>query len=68
MYIDDCVEGTLRLTDASRAAPVNIGSSELVTHQRARRLVEDIAGVDLSSAVTSSTLRKACAAATATTR
>ncbi len=31
MYIDDCLEGTLRLTRSDFAGPVNIGSEEMVT-------------------------------------
>jgi nucleoside-diphosphate-sugar epimerase len=46
-YIDDCVEGTLRLTDSSCSEPVNIGSSELVTINELVSLCEEIAGVRL---------------------
>jgi nucleoside-diphosphate-sugar epimerase len=47
MYIDDCVEGTLRLTCSDVREPVNIGSSELVTVNQLVDLAEDIAGVHL---------------------
>jgi GDP-D-mannose 3', 5'-epimerase len=47
MYVDDCVEGTLRLTCSDVREPVNIGSSELVTINRLVDLAEDIAGVRL---------------------
>lgn len=47
MYVDDCVEGTLRLTCSDVREPVNIGSSELVTINQLVDLAEDIAGVRL---------------------
>src|ERR1700733_8089704 len=31
MYVDDCIEGTLRVTAGESAVPVNVGSSELVS-------------------------------------
>jgi nucleoside-diphosphate-sugar epimerase len=47
MYIDDCVEGTLRLTASAFGDPVNIGSSELVTINQLVDIAERIAGVRL---------------------
>jgi nucleoside-diphosphate-sugar epimerase len=47
MYIDDCVTGTLLLTDSDVHEPVNIGSSELVTINGLVDIVEEIAGVKL---------------------
>jgi GDP-D-mannose 3', 5'-epimerase len=47
MYIDDCVEGTLRLTASDITEPLNIGSDELVTINQLVSIVEDIAGVEL---------------------
>jgi nucleoside-diphosphate-sugar epimerase len=47
MYIDDCVEGTLRLTASDFADPVNIGSDRLVTINQLVDLVEGIGGVKL---------------------
>jgi GDP-D-mannose 3', 5'-epimerase len=47
MYVDDCVEGTLRLTCSDVREPVNVGSSELVTINQLVDLAEDIAGVRL---------------------
>ena len=32
-YIDDCIEGTLRLMNSNYSEPINIGSSEAVTIQ-----------------------------------
>ncbi len=47
MYIDDCVEGTLRLANSGVRHPVNIGSAELVTINQLVDIVSDIAGVTL---------------------
>jgi nucleoside-diphosphate-sugar epimerase len=46
-YIDDCVEGTLRIAGGDLADPVNLGSSELVTIDELVSTVEAIAGVEL---------------------
>ncbi len=46
-YIDDCIEGTLRLTGSEVTEPVNIGSDELVSVGELVSIVERIAGVDL---------------------
>ena len=45
MFIDDCVEGTLRITAGDNADPVNLGSSELVSIDQLVDLVEEIAGI-----------------------
>ncbi len=47
MYIDDCLEGTLRLTDSDIDEPLNIGSSELVTINELIDIASDIAGIDV---------------------
>ena len=47
MYIDDCIDGTLRLMASDVSEPLNIGSSELVTINELVTIVEDIAGVRL---------------------
>ena len=65
-YIDDCVEGTLRLTASDVREPLNIGSEQLVTINQLVDIVEDIAGVTLKRNYNLSAPR-ACAAATATT-
>ncbi len=44
MFIDDCLEGTLRLTRSDFAGPVNIGSEEMVTINQLVDMVADIAG------------------------
>jgi nucleoside-diphosphate-sugar epimerase len=46
-YIDDCLEGTLRLTASDVEEPLNIGSSELVTINELVDIVSEIAGVQL---------------------
>ena len=46
-YIDDCVEGTLRLTASDVREPLNIGSEQLVTINELVDIVEGIAGVSL---------------------
>jgi nucleoside-diphosphate-sugar epimerase len=47
MYIDDCLEGSLRLMDSDVREPLNVGSSELVTINELVSIVERIAGVQL---------------------
>jgi len=47
-YIDDCVEGTLRLMRGAVDEPLNIGSDELVTINQLVDIVERIAGVKLT--------------------
>lgn len=46
-YIDDCVEGTLRLTASAVREPLNIGSDQLVTINELVDIVEAIADVKL---------------------
>ncbi len=50
MYVDDCIEGTLRLTGSEVHEPLNVGSDELVTIDGLIDLVEDIAGVHVDRA------------------
>ncbi len=47
MYIDDCLHGTLALTESDITEPINLGSAELVTINRLVDLVEKIAGTSL---------------------
>lgn len=47
LYVDECVEGTLRLTRSDFAGPVNIGSEEMVTINELAYLVMDVAGKQL---------------------
>jgi GDP-D-mannose 3',5'-epimerase len=44
LYIDVCLEGTLRLMRSSFAGPVNVGSDEMVTIDRLVDMVAGIAG------------------------
>lgn len=44
LYVDECVEGTLRLTRSDFEGPVNIGSEEMVTINQLVDIVADIAG------------------------
>jgi nucleoside-diphosphate-sugar epimerase len=46
-YIDDCLEGTLRLMESAVAEPLNIGSDQLVTINQLVDIVEQIADVKL---------------------
>jgi len=48
LYIDECLEGTLRLMRSDWTGPVNIGSEEMVTINELARLVMKIAGKNLS--------------------
>jgi GDP-D-mannose 3',5'-epimerase len=47
LYIDECVEGTLRLTRSQFEGPVNIGSEEMVTINALVGIVADIAGKNI---------------------
>jgi nucleoside-diphosphate-sugar epimerase len=46
-YIDDCIDGTLRIMRGGVTEPLNVGSDELVTINQLVDLVEEIAGVRL---------------------
>ncbi len=48
LYVDECLEGTLRLTRSGFAGPVNIGSDEMVTINQLVDYVADIAGKTVS--------------------
>jgi len=47
LYIDECLEGTLRLMRSDFTGPVNIGSEEMVTINQLAMLIMEIAGVQL---------------------
>ena len=47
LYIDECIEGTLRLMYSDFTGPVNIGSEEMVTIDQLAEMIMDIAGVKL---------------------
>ncbi|MDP1737494.1 MAG: NAD-dependent epimerase/dehydratase family protein [Caulobacter sp.] len=44
LYVDECLEGSLRLLRSGFEGPVNIGSEEMVTINQLVRLVADISG------------------------
>jgi GDP-D-mannose 3',5'-epimerase len=45
MFIDDCVEGVLRITNSDINFPINLGSSFLVSINQLIDIIEEIAGV-----------------------
>jgi nucleoside-diphosphate-sugar epimerase len=47
LYIDECLEGTLRLTRSDFTGPVNMGSDEMVTIDQLVEMVAGIAGKSL---------------------
>ena len=47
LYIDECLEGMLRLMESSFPGPVNIGSEEMVTINQLAKMVMEIAGKNL---------------------
>jgi nucleoside-diphosphate-sugar epimerase len=47
LYIDECIEGTLRLMRSSWTGTVNIGSGEMVTIDRLAEMIMKVAGVRL---------------------
>jgi nucleoside-diphosphate-sugar epimerase len=47
LYIDECLDGVLRLMESSFAGPVNIGSEEMVTINQLAAMVMEIAGKNL---------------------
>lgn len=47
LYIDECLEGTIRLMASSWSGPVNIGSDEMVSIEKLANLIIKISGKDL---------------------
>ena len=47
LYIDECIEGTLRLMRSDFTGPVNIGSEEMVTIRQLAQLIMEIAGIEV---------------------
>ncbi len=47
LYIQECLEGTIRLTRSEFSGPVNIGSEEMVTINELARMAMRIAGKEL---------------------
>ncbi|RJO61667.1 NAD-dependent epimerase/dehydratase family protein [candidate division WS5 bacterium] len=48
LYVDECLEGTLRLTRSDITGPFNIGSEEMVTINQLAEIIMSIAGKKLS--------------------
>jgi len=48
LYIDECLEGTLKLTRSDWTGPVNIGSDEMVTINQLADMAMEIAGKNLT--------------------
>jgi nucleoside-diphosphate-sugar epimerase len=48
LYVDECIEGTIRLLRSDFEGPVNIGSDEMITINGLADMVIDIAGKDVS--------------------
>ena len=47
LYVDECVEGVLRLIESNHYEPINIGSNELVSINDLAQMVIDISGKKL---------------------
>jgi len=48
LYIDECIEGVIKLMRSNWTGPVNIGSEEMVTINQLARMVMEVAGKNLS--------------------
>jgi len=48
LYIDECIEGILRLMDSNYTQPVNIGSDEMVSINTLAQMIIDISGKDVT--------------------
>ena len=48
LYIDECLEGSIKLMRSDWTGPVNIGSDEMVSINQMARMVMEIAGKNLS--------------------
>ncbi|MDC3034264.1 NAD-dependent epimerase/dehydratase family protein [Candidatus Pelagibacter sp.] len=46
LYIDDCIDGTLRLFESNYSEPVNIGSDEQVSINQMIEIIEKISGIE----------------------
>ena len=47
LYIDECIEGVLRLMDSDFTGPVNIGSEEMISINDLAKLIIDISGKNI---------------------
>jgi nucleoside-diphosphate-sugar epimerase len=48
LYVDECIEGTLKLTRSNWTGPVNIGSDEMVSINRLTDMIMELSGKNLS--------------------
>ena len=48
LYVDECVEGTLKLMRSDWEGPVNIGSEEMVTINKLAEIITDISGKNIT--------------------
>ena len=48
LYIDECIEGVLRLTRSDFEGPVNIGSEEIITINDLAKMAIDVAGKNIT--------------------
>ncbi|WP_419907482.1 NAD-dependent epimerase/dehydratase family protein [Hoeflea sp.] len=48
LYVDECIEGTLRLMGSDFEGPVNIGSEEMVSINQLAELIMEVAGKKLT--------------------
>jgi GDP-D-mannose 3',5'-epimerase len=48
-YINDCIDGTIKLMESSIREPLNIGSNQMVSVNELAGIIQRIAGVNLSS-------------------
>lgn len=48
MYIDDCIDGILKITDSDITEPINLGSDELTTITGLTEMVAEIAGIEIT--------------------
>lgn len=47
LYIDECIEGTVRLTRSNWQGPVNIGSDEMIAINDLAKMVMEVAGKNI---------------------
>jgi GDP-D-mannose 3',5'-epimerase len=48
LYIDECIEGTIRLLRSENTGPYNIGSDEMVSINQLAQMITEISGKDIS--------------------
>ncbi len=48
LYVDECVEGTLRLLRSGHGTPLNIGSDEMISINNLAKLIAEISGKEIA--------------------